>query len=143
MQTLDIRFLHNLREKLIAGNRRSIYLHALPGRYLTRLDLADLGLLQTGLPKDFLDCLLSKAQFSFPINLASNNNSDKDTERKQNWKMENDKENHEETKQRVMVVTDSGPGQNRSMQEAAGQGPGQAWMGPGRLVGSDVAWPIC
>lgn len=78
MQKLDIRFLQNLKEKLAANNRRSIYLNALPNRYLTRLDLADLELLQQGATRGFLDILFSKATFSFPIALSNSNPQEKE-----------------------------------------------------------------
>lgn len=71
MQTLDIRFLKNLKEKLNNSNLRSIYLNALPKRYLTRLDLADLDTLQEGTSKAFIECLLNKANFNFPISPAN------------------------------------------------------------------------
>lgn len=35
-------FLNALRDKLKGGNTKSIHLNALPGRYATRLDLANL-----------------------------------------------------------------------------------------------------
>lgn len=67
MQNLDIRFLNNLKDKLSADNLRSIYLNALPKRYLTRLDLADFDVLQEGKAKRFLELLLTQARFDFPI----------------------------------------------------------------------------
>jgi hypothetical protein len=80
MQTLDTRFLNNLKEKLVIGNRSSIYLNALPGRYLTRLDLADLNVLQEDMAEYFLESLLTKSQFSFPIepNLGNTIDSEKE-----------------------------------------------------------------
>ena len=70
MQTLDIRFLNNLKQKLTTENRRSIYLNALPERYLTRLDLADLDLFKEGTSQAFIQCLLSQPQFNFPLDLT-------------------------------------------------------------------------
>jgi hypothetical protein len=72
MQNLDIRFLNNLKDKLSADNLRSIYLNALPKRYLTRLDLADLDILQEGKAKGFLDALFTQARFDFPITFPTN-----------------------------------------------------------------------
>lgn len=72
MQNLDIRFLNNLKDKLSADNLRSIYLNALPKRYLTRLDLADLDVLEEGKAKSFLDFLFTKARFDFPITFPAN-----------------------------------------------------------------------
>ena len=67
MQTLDIRLLNNLKRKLSATNLQSIYLNALPEKYLNRLDLGDLNLLTEGMSKTFLDCLLTKDEWSFVI----------------------------------------------------------------------------
>jgi superfamily I DNA and/or RNA helicase len=72
MQNLDIRFLNNLKDKLSADNLRSIYLNALPKRYLTRLDLADLDILQEEKAKSFLDILFTQARFDFPISFPAN-----------------------------------------------------------------------
>lgn len=72
MQNLDIRFLNNLKDKLSADNLRSIYLNALPKRYLTRLDLADLDVLEQGKAKGFLDALFTQARFDFPITFPTN-----------------------------------------------------------------------
>ncbi|BDS15263.1 AAA domain-containing protein [Aureispira anguillae] len=82
MQTLDIRFLKNLQEKLSAGNFRSIHLNALPKRYLTRLDLADLDTLSEGTSKQFLEVLFTQAQFDFPITLGNNEQIDSQQEEK-------------------------------------------------------------
>jgi len=72
MQNLDIHFLNNLKEKLSADNLRSIYLNALPAPYLTRLDLADLDVLQQGKAKEFLDFLFTQARFDFPVAFPAN-----------------------------------------------------------------------
>jgi hypothetical protein len=72
MQNLDIRFLNNLKDKLSADNLRSIYLNALPKRYLTRLDLADFDVLQEGKAKSFLEFLFTQARFDFPITFPIN-----------------------------------------------------------------------
>lgn len=67
---LDIRFLENLKQRLSVSNRRSIYLNALAGRYLTRLDLSDLELIETGLAKQFLQELLSNPKSSTHIRVS-------------------------------------------------------------------------
>ena len=67
MQTIDHRFLDNLKQKLSTGNRRSIYLNAIPDQYLTRLDVRDLDFLQEGLTNNFLDLLFGKANFDCKI----------------------------------------------------------------------------
>jgi len=72
MQNLDIRFLNNLKDKLSTDNLHSIYLNALPKRYLTRLDLADLNVLQQGKAKRFLTALFTQARFDFPITFPVN-----------------------------------------------------------------------
>lgn len=82
MQNLDLRFLNNLKEKLTAGQLRSIYLNALPQRYLTRLDLADLDHLKKEHSKTFLELLFSQARFEFPISLDANEQLDNPIEEK-------------------------------------------------------------
>ncbi|MDC0230487.1 AAA domain-containing protein [Aureispira] len=67
MQTLNIRLLNNLKQKLSATNFQSIYLNALPQKYLNRLDIEGLNLFKEGMSKAFLDCLLTKEEFSFVI----------------------------------------------------------------------------
>ena len=74
MQNLDIRFLNNLKDKLSTDNLQSIYLNALPKRYLTRLDLADLDVLQQGKAKSFLDFLFTQSRFDFPITFPIDGN---------------------------------------------------------------------
>ncbi len=63
----DLIFLKALRDKLKGGNSRSIHLNALPGRLVTRLDLAGLDEIETGLARQFLDTLLTKAVFEFKL----------------------------------------------------------------------------
>jgi hypothetical protein len=58
VKNLDIRFLENLGQRLKTGSRRSIYLNALPGRLMTRMDAADFEQLQEGLASAFLNSLL-------------------------------------------------------------------------------------
>ncbi|MCH2023563.1 MAG: AAA domain-containing protein [Saprospiraceae bacterium] len=67
MQKLDIRLLKNLKQKLSSRNLQSIYLNALPQKYLNRIDLGDLNLLKEGLSKTFLDSLLTKDEFTFVL----------------------------------------------------------------------------
>ncbi len=75
---MNIPFIKYLGEKLKTGNLRSIHLNALPGRYLTRLDLTRLDDIQalqskkkTGLPLShtfIFNNLLRKEHFKFLIN---------------------------------------------------------------------------
>jgi superfamily I DNA and/or RNA helicase len=66
----DLRFLENLKQNLSTGNRKSIYLNAVAGRYLGRLDAADLEKIDTGLTTSFLDNLLEKRNASLNIRIA-------------------------------------------------------------------------
>jgi len=63
----DLVFLKALRDKLKGGNIRSIHLNALPGRYATRLDLANLNYIRPGFAQAFLDLLLTTSSFEFKI----------------------------------------------------------------------------
>lgn len=63
----DLRFLQNLKQKLTTGNRGSIYLNALTGRYLGRLDVADLNWIQKDLTTHFLEVLTTKSSFKFNL----------------------------------------------------------------------------
>lgn len=63
----DNNFIKTLRQKLTVGNARSVHLNSLPGRYATRLDLANLSIVKPNLPDDFISILLSKPNFSFEI----------------------------------------------------------------------------
>lgn len=74
----NLRFLNNLKQKLTTGNRGSIYLNALPERYLSRLDLEDFNALRPHAAKDFLDTLWSKRAFRFPL---STNTTTDDSEK--------------------------------------------------------------
>ncbi|WP_052594504.1 AAA domain-containing protein [Aureispira sp. CCB-QB1] len=74
----NLRFLNNLKQKLTTGNRGSIYLNALPERYLSRLDLEDFNTLRPHAAKDFLDTLWSKRAFRFPL---STNTTTDDSEK--------------------------------------------------------------
>jgi hypothetical protein len=65
----DIVFLKALRDKLKGGNIRSIHLNALPGRFATRLDFAQLNLVHPNAVNSFLNSLLTKSSFEFSINL--------------------------------------------------------------------------
>ncbi len=68
--SLDLRFLDNLRQRLKISNRRSIHLNALPGRYLTRLDLAALDFVEQGLAQSFITKLLSSPKAEISIRVA-------------------------------------------------------------------------
>ncbi|MBL4649713.1 MAG: DUF4011 domain-containing protein, partial [Aureispira sp.] len=63
----NLRFLNNLKQKLTTGNRGSIYLNALPERYLSRLDLEDLNTLRPNSAEDFIDLLTTKSAFNFSL----------------------------------------------------------------------------
>ena len=63
----DLPFLQNLKGKLSQGNRRSIYLNALPGNLLSRLDALQLEQLAPNLPLLFLDKLLDNPKFDLPL----------------------------------------------------------------------------
>jgi very-short-patch-repair endonuclease len=63
----DLTFLKALRDKLKGGNTRSIHLNVLPGRFATRLDLANLNYIRPDFAEKFLDQLLSNACFDFKI----------------------------------------------------------------------------
>lgn len=71
-QAFDKRFLSNLKQKLTTSNLHSIHLNSSPQRYLTRLDLADLNKVDSQLADQFIQQLLSKANFEFPITLNQN-----------------------------------------------------------------------
>jgi very-short-patch-repair endonuclease len=64
---IDLTFLKALREKLKGGNARSIHLNVLPGKFATRLDFAHLSYIQPGLAEKFLETILTKSSFNFPI----------------------------------------------------------------------------
>lgn len=63
----DLVFLKALRDKLKGGNIRSIHLNALPGRYATRLDFANLNYISPDFAKKFLDLLVTDSCFEFKI----------------------------------------------------------------------------
>lgn len=63
----DLVFLKALREKLKGGNIRSIHLNALPGRFATRLDLANLNFIKHDFTERFLNQLFSNSCFDFKI----------------------------------------------------------------------------
>lgn len=68
---IDLLFLKALRDKLKGGNIRSIHLNALPGRYATRLDLAQLNIINPSAANAFLNNLFTKSSFDFSINFDS------------------------------------------------------------------------
>lgn len=63
----DLIFLKALRDKLKGGNTRSIHLNVLPGRFATRLDLANLNYISPTFAEKFLQQLLTNACFEFKI----------------------------------------------------------------------------
>lgn len=63
----DLIFLKALRDKLKGGNTKSIHLNALPGRFATRLDFANLNYIKPEYAETFLETLLSKSCFEFKI----------------------------------------------------------------------------
>ena len=63
----DIIFLKALRDKLKGGNTRSIHLNVLPGRFATRLDLANLNYIRPEFAEKFLELLLTNSCFDFKI----------------------------------------------------------------------------
>lgn len=63
----DLIFLKALRNKLKGGNIKSIHLNALPGRYATRLDCANLNYIRPDLAEKFLNQLLTQSCFDFKI----------------------------------------------------------------------------
>lgn len=63
----DPKLLQLLKQKLSAGNRRSIHLNALPSNLLNRLDAHHLEQLQEGLPYRFLDALLTQPRFEIVL----------------------------------------------------------------------------
>ncbi len=63
----DLVFLKALRDKLKGGNTRSIHLNVLPGRFATRLDLANLNYIRPDFAEKFLDLLLTNSCFDFKI----------------------------------------------------------------------------
>ncbi len=70
---VDISFLSALREKLKGGSTKSIHLNALPGRYATRLDIANLNIIKPEFANEFLNFLFSKSCFEFNISFDSVN----------------------------------------------------------------------
>ncbi len=63
----DKKFIKRLLEKLKVGNSRSIHLNAIPGRSASRLDLSQLSHVNKSMSGDFIETILSKDDFSFPI----------------------------------------------------------------------------
>lgn len=63
----DLIFLKALRDKLKGGNIRSIHLNALPGRFATRLDLANLNYIRPDFATQFINQLLTQSCFDFKI----------------------------------------------------------------------------
>jgi superfamily I DNA and/or RNA helicase/very-short-patch-repair endonuclease/transcription elongation GreA/GreB family factor len=63
----DLIFLKALRDKLKGGNAKSIHLNVLPGRFATRLDLANFNYIHPDYAKKFLDALLTMPCFDFKI----------------------------------------------------------------------------
>jgi very-short-patch-repair endonuclease len=67
----DLTFLKALRDKLKGGNTRSIHLNVLPGRFASRLDIANLNYIENNLAENFLKKLLTTASFEFKISFDS------------------------------------------------------------------------
>ena len=82
----SINFLKLLNQKLKTGNRRSIHLNVLPGRYATRLDFSKLDIIENNLTNDFLDKLLNEPKFTFTISYdrVNLNNLDEDDQNELN-----------------------------------------------------------
>lgn len=67
---VDRNFLRILRQKLKTGNRNSIHLNAIGGKYLTRLDLAGLNDINSQKAADFINTLLTKPKFDFELSMS-------------------------------------------------------------------------
>jgi DNA polymerase III delta prime subunit len=67
VSNLDIRFIENLSQRLKVGSRKSVYLNAVPGKMLNKIDLKNFDLLEAGLSKKFLSQLLSSVKLNFSI----------------------------------------------------------------------------
>lgn len=78
----DKSFIKKLLDKLKTGNSRAIHLNAVPGRSATRLDLCQLGDISSKIPTDFIETLLSKEGFSFPISFDKVDLNKADEEKK-------------------------------------------------------------
>lgn len=63
----DLIFLKALKDKLKGGSTKSIHLNVLPGRFATRLDVANLNYITPKLAESFLEMLLGNANFEFKI----------------------------------------------------------------------------
>lgn len=63
----DLIFLKALRDKLKGGNTKSIHLNVLPGRFASRLDLANLNYISPDFAARFIEQLLTVASFEFKI----------------------------------------------------------------------------
>lgn len=79
----DLSFLKLLKQKLKTGNRRSIHLNVLPGRYATRLELAGLNDVNENLAKGFIQVLLNEPKFKFDISFEKINPNNLTKEQKQ------------------------------------------------------------
>lgn len=64
---IDSQYLKELAERLVASSKHSIYLNAMPKHYLTRLDISELNCLGAETAQAFVQNLLSKTQFRFPV----------------------------------------------------------------------------
>ncbi|MES2766604.1 MAG: AAA domain-containing protein [Bacteroidota bacterium] len=76
----DLTFLKALREKLKGGNTRSIHLNVLPGRFATRLDVANLNYIDKDFAQTFLSQLFTKSKFEFKISFEGINSQSLTTE---------------------------------------------------------------
>ncbi len=64
---LEKSFLSELQNRLKTGNRRGVHLNAIPGKARLKLDLHRLSEISPTLPDDFLQTLLTRKKFRFPL----------------------------------------------------------------------------
>jgi superfamily I DNA and/or RNA helicase/very-short-patch-repair endonuclease/transcription elongation GreA/GreB family factor len=65
---LTKKLLLSLQQRLKVGDRRSVYLNAIPGNSRYKFDIHRLSYINDALPNDFISELLSKRSFKFKIN---------------------------------------------------------------------------
>ena len=63
-------FLQILQQKLKVGTRGNIHLNAIGKRTKTKVDLSQLALIDDSYSRRFLEMLLTKGNFSFPIKMS-------------------------------------------------------------------------
>jgi hypothetical protein len=59
------KLLNILRDKLARGNKKSIHLNVLPGRFTTRVNLLDLNFIEPNISSKFIDKLFHMPTLSF------------------------------------------------------------------------------